>query len=198
MYVWIHNCWKIEDNIQTHEYTENLPVQNLISVTQALSCYTKTWSQVASSTDTRLFPLPVLARARQRPAEGQTGFESTNGVGGDGREGMKEAWEMHNRGLCVGSTVTSGQTERRGVWCIKTQKQSLMWGRKVRRRSVGQRFLWDTEMNRSEIISMTDAGFSGNWKTPDTALKFLPVGRYHRQPADLSRWVMKMHNFSKY
>lgn len=93
---------------------------------------TETWWQVASSIDTRLFPLPVLAWARQRPAEGQTGFESTNGVGGNSGEGMKEAWEMDNRGLCVGNTVTSRQTEgererKRGVWCIKRQKQSLMW-----------------------------------------------------------------------
>ena len=83
-----------------------------IIVSQAYPCYTTTWWQAASSTDTRLFPLPVLARARQGPAEGQTGFESTNGVGGNGREGMKEAWETDNRGLCVGKTVTSGPTER--------------------------------------------------------------------------------------
>ncbi len=83
-----------------------------IIASPAFSCSAEAWRRAASSTDTRLFPLPVLAWARQRPAEGQPGFESTNAVGGHGGEGMKEAWEMHNRGLCVGNPVTSGQTER--------------------------------------------------------------------------------------
>lgn len=56
--------------------------------------------------------------------EGQSRLESTNVVGGHDRRGMKEAREMHNRGLCVGNPVTSGRTE--GVWCRKRPKQCLM------------------------------------------------------------------------
>ena len=114
MPVWIHNGIKNMNGVKVCLLKTCCDVNWTlwIIVSQAFSLYAKTWWQVASSTDTRLFPLPVLARARQRPAEGQPGFESTNAVGGHGREGMKEAWEMHNRGLCVGNPVTSGQTER--------------------------------------------------------------------------------------
>ena len=54
-----------------------------------------------------------LARWRQRPAEGQTGFESTNESRRErqrANEKRRERWTTG--GLCVGNTVTSGQTER--------------------------------------------------------------------------------------
>lgn len=76
--------------------------------------------RTASSTDTRLFPFPVLACVRQRPEEGHTGFESTNG-GGGGNE-RRERWTTE---VCVfGNTVTSGQKETGSMEHKKAETKS--------------------------------------------------------------------------
>lgn len=59
--------------------------------TSRVSPFAQTWWYATSSADTRLFPLPVLAGARQGPPQGQLRFESANAVGGHDRRGMKGA-----------------------------------------------------------------------------------------------------------
>lgn len=131
----------MEESTQIHERIENLPMKSVwrrnrkwIIVCQAYSCDTKTRWQAASSADIRLFPLPVLAWARQRPAEGQTGFESTNGVGGNGREANEWRRERRTTEVCVLVTQSRLDPQReRGVGCTKRPKQSLIRHREVRR-----------------------------------------------------------------
>lgn len=58
-----------------------------------------------------------------------------------GRRGMKEAWEMHNRGFCVGNSVTSGRMGSRSMALREAQKHCLVQDRKRGGRSIDQAFM---------------------------------------------------------
>lgn len=99
----------------------------------------KTWRHVTSSTDTRLFPLPVLAWTLQRPAWGQLSFESTNA---EGRAWQRE-WKRREKcttEACVLVTHSRPDRRERGAWrgqnevqCENriTRPSSGFWGRRT-------------------------------------------------------------------